>query len=396
MAAGVYIVAGDVLCGAGRGVEDFWHAMMQAQPLQRSCDLGDPRLDATCVCVPEPRTPTGDLATSWLTTVCSGALTQAQDLTSRLREPRVALLVGSSLGGMSLFEAEHRRSAESPSTSGIGIPTGTAPAWQALYDGPTRAAAAELDTRLGAWTLNTACSSAANALGLARRWLQRGRIDVAVVAGVDVISPFVYAGFASLRAIDDGPTSPFAEGRRGLNLGEAAVAMVLMRGSDLPEVTRLVELAGYGSSCDAHHLTRPDASGDGLVRAMRTALADGRVQADDIALLSAHATGTPFNDSMEGAAFAKVFGAHTPAMHAAKPVVGHTLGAAGAIDAMVVWQALMRHTAPPTFRRLPPDPTLALQPLDRPQALPAESYALSTSSGFGGSNVALLFRGARS
>ncbi|MEK7704269.1 MAG: beta-ketoacyl synthase N-terminal-like domain-containing protein [Myxococcota bacterium] len=393
MRARVHIVAGDVLCGAGRGLDPFWHSMMRAQPLQARHDLGDARLAATYVAVPERGEPDGDFATAWLTSVCRNALDQARESISHFAQPRIALLVGSSLGGMTLFEAHHRTTWNATRAGDPGMPTTQAPAWQARYDGPTRAAAERLGLPVSAWTLNTACSSAANALGIARRWLSHGRIDVALVAGIDVISPFVYAGFASLRAIDEEPTSPFSAGRRGLNLGEAAVSLVLMRATDLAEPTSLVELAGFGSSCDAHHLTRPDPSGAGLARAMHAALANGNARADQVALLSAHATGTPFNDSMESAAFAQVFGNHAPAMHAAKPVAGHTLGAAGAVDAVLVWQALVRGVIPPTFRRLAPDETLALQPLAKPQPLASGSLALSTSSGFGGSNVALLFRG---
>ena len=95
-----------------------------------------------------------------------------------------------------------------------------------------------------------------------------------------------------------------------------------------------VDLIGYGSSCDAHHLTRPDMSGAGLARAMNAALADAGTKPQNVGLLSAHGTGTPFNDAMEAAAFATVFGETHPPMHCAKPVTGHTLGAAGAIDAM--------------------------------------------------------------
>jgi 3-oxoacyl-(acyl-carrier-protein) synthase len=253
--------------------------------------------------------------------------------------------------------------------------------WASSYAGPIAQVAGG-----AAVAINTACSSAAQALGLAALWLARGRIDAAVVIGYDILSPFALAGFAALGALDSAPSRPFAVDRRGLNLGEAVVGFALVADEPASAVPHLI---GYGSSCDAFHLTRPDPSGGGLGRAIRSALRSAHVAPTQIAFVSAHATGTPFNDAMEVAAFTDVFGENRPRLHAAKPVLGHTLGAAGGIDALMVCEALKRGRVPPTYAPSPRDPACPVDLAGGP--LPPDAVALSTSSGFGGSNAALVF-----
>jgi len=225
--------------------------------------------------------------------------------------------------------------------------------------------------------------------------LFRDRLDIAVVVGVDMISPFVFAGFAGLKAIDPEPSSPFSLERKGLNLGEAAVGIVLVRDADAPTGNDGIGLTGYGSSCDAHHLTRPDPGGHGLARAIHAALRDADVDPAQIDFVSAHATGTAYNDAMEAAGFASVFGPSVPPLHCAKPVTGHTLGASGAIDALVTYLALRDGIVPRSYFRGAADPSLHMAPLATEQARPLRS-GLSTSSGFGGSNAALIFSRSRS
>lgn len=383
MTRAVCIAGAGVLTGAGRGLELFWQAMQNAQPGQAPHTLGDPRFsNPAYVQVPQRNGANTDLATRWLNEAVDDALAAAEPVLKTLEQPRVALLGGSSLGGMSALETRQRRWwAQAHNGQGLKAPELNLEA--AAYDGPVRSLAARLS--VGGFTLNTACSSAANALGVARRWLLHNRIDVAIVAGFDVISPFVYAGFQALGALDPQPTTPFGAERKGLNLGDAAVAFVLTRATE-PEG---VCITGYGSSCDAHHLTRPDLGGKGLARAITACLQDAQINANQVSAISAHGTGTPYNDTMEDAAFSSLF--DTLPMHCAKPVTGHTLGAAGAIDALVVMQALMHGKLPKTFQRGPQDTTLQSQPTQNALTLNHVARVLSTSSGFGGSNAALLF-----
>jgi 3-oxoacyl-[acyl-carrier-protein] synthase II len=387
------IIGVGVLSGAGRGATSFWRSLLAAEPGQARHDLGDPQLAAMYVAVPDERAAArDDLASHWLSLAGADALREAQPALARSGSlTRLGLIAGSSLGGMSLLERLQRHEWDPAGARGPGLPVPELPFWRGLYDGPSAHVGAAIGARAGAWTLNTACSSGANALGLARRWLERGRLDVAVVAGFDVVSPFVYAGFAALGAVDPLPCSPFGAERQGLNLGEAAVALVLVRAADAPTEDSYVDVVGYGSSCDAHHLTRPDPTGAGLARAIEAALADAGLRPADVALVSAHATGTPQNDAMEAAAFARVFGSEMPLVHAAKPVTGHTLGAAGTVDALAMILALRHGGVPRTYRRGEADPALGLSATQAETPLDKGAVVLSTSSGFGGSNAALLF-----
>lgn len=390
----VRFVTFEALTGAGRGVEHFWSAMLKAHPGQAQHSLGDTRLEKPeYVALTERAPDTADAASFWLNVVCEAALNSAKK-NIRSEASRLAIFVGSSLGGMTILEALHRHRWDPSGKTGASLQHWSADlcAERGLYDGPATAVGANLLARGGSWALNTACSSAANALGLARRWLLRQRCDIALVAGVDVISPFVFSGFRGLGAIDPQPTSPFSAARAGLNLGEAAIAAVLCRTEDTRDVSQPIDLIGFGSSCDAHHLTRPDLGGAGLVRAIRAALGDANVDASAIDFVSAHATGTPYNDTMEAAAFSTVFGERRPFVHCAKPVTGHTLGAAGIVDALLVWCALQHAVVPKTFSRGPWDKQLGFAPLNDAAPLRADAHVLSTSSGFGGSNAAIVMR----
>ena len=226
-------------------------------------------------------------------------------------------------------------------------------------------------------TVSVACASGAAAFDIARGWLRSGRCARVIVAGVDALSLYIHAGFAGLGALSAGPSRPFTPGRDGLMLGEGAAALLL----ETPEAARgagrtaMAALRGIGLSQDGMHLTAPDPDGAGLVRAMRAALADGRARPEDVGCLSAHATGTPFNDAMEEKAYAAVFGT-TPPAHGIKSIVGHTLGAAGTVEAALLVAVLAGAHRPPSLPGHPPATT---------------GMGLSVNAAFGGVNVALLF-----
>ena len=390
----IAIAGTGVISGAGRGPQAFWDAMAAAKPGQSSRSFGDTRLEpARYVSIPEAhrKLSQGESAASWGNLAINDALENAGPRISQLPSARVAFFVGSSLGGMSIFEKAHRR--WTGVDAGPGLPVDHPQPWQAFYDGPTHQLGCQLQPSHGSWTINTACSSATNALGYARLWLLRDRIDIAIVVGLDAVSPFVYSGFHSLRAVDSDPTQPFSEQRRGLNLGEAAAAFILIRGGE--NTQDCTHLVGFGSSCDAHHLTRPDPSGGGLARAIRHAIKDAHSTPGDIAAISAHGTGTPLNDPMEAAAFSQVFETGIPPIHCSKPVSGHTLGAAGAIDALVLQLALEKGELPPSYCPAP-DYSLPCHPSTVKSPLLQGSLGLSTSSGFGGSNAAVILQGPRS
>ena len=258
---------------------------------------------------------------------------------------------------------------------------------------PSDAVARALNLGGGLVSNATACASAGAAIGIAADYLRAGYADAAVAGGTDALCRLTYSGFNVLQAVDSDPCAPFAARRKGITLGEGAAYVVLERWDDA--VARgakvLAELCGYGATCDAHHPTAPHEDGRGAEAAMRAALCDGRSGPESIDYINAHGTGTLLNDSSETKAIMAAVGNAVP-VSSSKSYFGHTLGASGAVEAVITVLALMHQIAPPTLRL---DAAAADCPLDyiphtpRPMRM---QNALSNTFGFGGSNVSLLFR----
>ena len=236
--------------------------------------------------------------------------------------------------------------------------------------------------------ISTACSSGAKALASGARLLRAGLVDAVVAGGVDALCEFTIAGFSALDSVSADRCNPMSSNRAGINIGEGA-ALFLMGRDPGP-----VRLAGWGEGSDAHHMSAPDPSGRGAVHVMEQALARAGEQARAVDYVNMHGTATPLNDAMESAAVAQVLGT-TVASSSTKPLTGHALAAAGAIEAAIGWMTLVDN---PTGR-LPPhwwdgmhDAALPSLHLVAPgEALGrAPRLVLSNSFAFGGSNVALL------
>ena len=249
-------------------------------------------------------------------------------------------------------------------------------------------------------TYSTACSSASLALAAALDAVRAGEVEVAVAGGADSLCQLTYAGFNALRSVAEEPCRPFRAGRDGMSIGEGAAVLVLepaeralARG-----VRPLALLAGAGTSCDAHHMTAPDPTGEGPAAAIAAALADAGVAPEQIAFVDVHGTGTPLNDAAEWRALARVFGDRVAGLPVAatKALVGHLLGSAGALEAVATVLCLARGEVHPVPAAGEVDPALPLGLVEeRPRALPARNgharAALSTNLAFGGSNAALVF-----
>ena len=201
-------------------------------------------------------------------------------------------------------------------------------------------------------TVSTACASGAAAIGLATGWIRDGRATRVLAGGADALSAFVFSGFDALRALSPTVARPFDAARDGLTLGEGAGFLLLEdeESANLRGARVLARVAGYGSAADAFHMTRPDPRGAGLARAAESALRDAGRSAADVGFVSAHGTGTVFNDAMEEAALAHVLGprAGSVPVHGLKGAVGHTLGAAGALEAVLCVLVLGGADVPPT------------------------------------------------
>ncbi|HET9208784.1 MAG TPA: beta-ketoacyl-[acyl-carrier-protein] synthase family protein [Thermoanaerobaculia bacterium] len=245
-------------------------------------------------------------------------------------------------------------------------------------------------------TFSSACASGALALGAALDAVRAGEVEVALAGGSDSLCQLNYAGFNALRSVDEVPCRPFRAGRAGMSFGEGAAVLVLepleralARGAE-----PLALLAGAGASCDAHHMTAPDPSGEGAAAALEAALADAGLPPEAVGFVNVHGTGTPLNDAAEWQALRKVFGGRAGELPlvATKALTGHLLGCSGAIEAAATVLCLHHGELHPVERAGEADPELPVNlVLDEPLPVPGARAAVSTSLAFGGSNAALVF-----
>ena len=267
-------------------------------------------------------------------------------------------------------------------------------------DGPGNAVARQFGVRGPVVTFSTACTSANVALGAALDALRSGEVDVAIAGGADELCEITFAGFNSLRAIDAAPSRPFRADRAGLSLGEGSGVLLLERKSHAAArgATIRAELVGCGRSCDAQHVSAPDPNGIGAAQAIELALADAGLTAADVTFVNAHGTGTPHNDVAESQAMQRVFGerARTLPITSTKSMVGHLLGAAGGIEAVLTVMAIQHQLLPATAGEAPADEALGLDVVvHEPRALPEANVGVSTNLAFGGNNAVVVIRSAR-
>jgi 3-oxoacyl-[acyl-carrier-protein] synthase II len=268
-------------------------------------------------------------------------------------------------------------------------------------------AAGQVSIRYGAKGPNsataTACAAGAHAIGDSFKIIQRGDADVMICGGAEsAITPMSVAGFASMRALstrNDDPlhaSRPFERDRDGFVIGEGAGLMILeelefakRRGARI-----YAELVGYGMTADAFHLTMPDETGSGAIRAMTKTIKDAGIAPEQVGYINAHGTSTPYNDKFETLAIKKTFGDHAYklAVSSTKSMTGHLLGAAGGIESVFSVLALHRKVLPPTINYVNPDPDCDLDYVPNVPREAEVEYALSNSFGFGGTNAALLFK----
>ena len=269
-------------------------------------------------------------------------------------------------------------------------------------------AAGHVAMRFGArgpnYATTSACASGAHAVGDAFALIREGRQDVMLAGGAEApVCLLGVGGFSAMRALatsfNEEParaSRPFDAKREGFVIAEGAGVLVLEElGHARRRGARIhAELAGYGASCDAYHMTQPSPEGEGAAECMALALADAGLAPEDVGYINAHGTGTPFNDEAETLAVKRVFGghAHRLAISSTKSMTGHSLGAAGTIEAAYTVLALARGTLPPTINLDEPDPACDLDYVPHTARRVAIRAALSNSFGFGGTNATLAFR----
>lgn len=320
-----------------------------------------------------------------------GFAERVREAMSRYGAHRIGVFLGTSTGGILETEQAYRRRDAATGALPAGFEYAhrhspfSLPAFVRAYLGLTGPAAA----------ISSACSSGAKVFASARRMIQAGLIDAALVGGVDSLCHTTLYGFHSLELVSAEPCRPYDARRNGISIGEGGAFGLLER---LPETTAAampddtVLLCGVGESSDAHHMSSPHPEGLGARLAMEQALADAGLTPVDIDYINLHGTATPSNDAAEGKAVLALFG--TTPCSSTKGATGHTLGAAGAIEAVISALALREGWLPAGIADTELDPALPVHYLlqtPTPDAAPRPRYALSNAFGFGGSNCSLLF-----
>jgi len=312
-------------------------------------------------------------------------------------DERVGVHIGSGIGGFDIIEREHTALME-------GGPRRISPFF--IPSAIINLAAGQVSMRYGAKGPNeataTACTTSAHSIGDSFRIIQHNDADVMIAGGAEAaITPMGVGGFAAMRALstrNDDPekaSRPWDQGRDGFVIGEGSGIMILeelefarKRGAPI-----LAEIAGYGMSGDAYHMTQPAPEHEGGFRVMRNAVRDAGVSPNVIGYVNAHGTSTPIGDTLEAHAIRNFFGDHKLAVSSTKSMTGHLLGGAGGLEAGITVLALREQILPPTMNLENPDPDTAGMDLVPNQARKADlEYAMSNSFGFGGTNGALLFR----
>ena len=389
----VAIVAAGVVSPLGFGLKETLHSLRSAT----DCVSAVSRFDVShCRCKTAAQIPDQRLlvyrqkgrknarlhrASHMMTTALAELLEGDQEF-----KPEVTV-IGTTSGGMSfgedyyraLHRHEHlRRSAE----------------WIANY--PPQKPVLDAQNAFGISTpcfvIANACASGTNAIGRAFECIQSGKYERVLTGGYDALSELVFVGFDSLQAATPEKCRPFDRDRTGMVIGEGAALLALenLESARKRKATILAEIIGYGISTDNHHLTQPDPSGSGPRRAMEQALQSAGCAPERVDYINAHGTATPFNDAAEGKAISELFG-RVP-VSSTKSMIGHSLGAAGAIEAVICLLALQSQFLPPNINFRTPDPDLDLNIVANESRNAKIDIVLSNSFGFGGTNASVLIQ----
>lgn len=374
----------------GLGVKAYWDGVRSAVSAIRPLTLLDPegfrcRIGAE-VPGPLPGSPRRSRADRLALAAAREALDDGG--LDRTERREAALVVGAVGGGM--FEAEawywplRRQRHRGP----------LAPLRSVMPAAHAEMLAARLGLGGPRATVVTACSSGATALAAGAELIRDGVAPAVLAGGTDALTRLCFMGFNALRLLDPQPCRPFDRDRRGMSVGEGAAFVLLedLERARARGVRVWAELAGSGVTTDAYHPTSPDPAGHGMARAMRAALADARLPAAEVGYANAHGTGTVQNDRIEARALADVFGEGRLLVSSTKSMIGHTMAAAGSLEAVATILALVHELVPPTVHLTTPDPEVPFDCVPGIAREAAPGAAISNSFGFGGHNVTLLFR----
>lgn len=321
----------------------------------------------------------------------------ALDLT-KVDPERFGVIIASGIGGMETIEKQSRVLFEKGPrrVSPFMIPS-------LIANMASGVVAIEFGAQGPNYAIVSACASSTHAIGESLRILRSGEADIMLAGGSEAaITALGYAGFCSMRAMstrNDEPqraSRPFEKSRDGFIMGEGSGVLVLetLEHAQARGAKIYAEVAGYAASCDAYHITQPEAGGRGLVLAMNKALKSAGVGVEDVGYVNAHGTSTPFNDKFETVALKRAFGEHVDNLliSSTKSMTGHLLGAAGAIEAIACAKVLQTGEIPPTINYDEPDPDCDLNYVPNQKVSRDVKVAISNNSGFGGHNATLVMK----
>ncbi|MCP9200468.1 beta-ketoacyl-[acyl-carrier-protein] synthase family protein [Gramella sp. GC03-9] len=298
-------------------------------------------------------------------------------------DPGTGFISGTTVGGMDMTESFFDQFSENSENLRY---------IQAQHPGfTTEKIAAYFGLNAMVTTISTACSSSANAIMLGARLIESGRLKRVIVGGTDCLTRFTLNGFNSLKILSGETCKPFDENRNGLNLGEAAAYLLLEADEMKGNRPAIARISGYGNANDAFHQTASSQNGEGAYLAMKKAIEKAGVDPVNINYINAHGTGTGNNDLSESVAIKRVFGDHIPEFSSTKALTGHTLGAAGAVEAVISIMAIQNQEVFPNLNFSQPIRDTGLMPETKLHSKQL-NYVLSNSFGFGGNCTSLIFR----
>lgn len=371
----VHITDYALVTGLGHDVKTVWTRLLAGESAIRPVDHFDTTnyLAKSAALVADLRCESGE---SRLYPMLEQLLEQLDCVPQSAR-----LITATTKGAIDLLENDYQQHGQVSDTAAV-VPSAM-----------TRWIAHQLDIDDHGINVNAACASSTLAIARGATLIAHGGAEVVVVCCADIVSEFVLSGFSALQALSDKPSRPFDIDRNGLTLGEGAAAVVLMSDEAAQRYHRVkhAEVCGWGAANDANHITAPARDGCGLIQTVEQTLQRAQVKADEVSAISAHGTGTVYNDMMELTAFKAIFGERSLPISSIKGALGHTLGAAGGIEAVLGIASLNDQLVPPTCGCITPEPLGA--GLISASAQPfSGDLLLSTNSGFGGVNAALLLR----
>lgn len=410
-----------VVNGCGVGHEDFFDACLEGKssidtvkrfdaqymPCQIASEVPDDMFDPNDFFSNPKNIKSNDRFTHFAVAAAKQALRDGNlgDTPETLEDPsRIGVMVGTAFGGMETFETQTLKLAkkpERPKVSPFTIPA-------LLGNTASGVIGIECGCQGPNYGVTSACASGSHAIGEALGMIRDGKVDKMLAGGTEAtMTPLCFAGFCAMKAMnskynDDpkGGSRPFDANRGGFIMGEGAGVILLesLESAKARGAKIYAEMVGYGATCDAHHITTPAPEGRGLAAAMEMALEESGIAKTDVSYVNAHGTSTAYNDKFETMAIKTVFGEHATAKNgdfvvsSTKCVTGHTLGAAGGIEAVVAVRSIQDNVVPPTINLETPDPECDLDYVPNVKREMEVNAAMSTNLGFGGHNAAILFK----